>query len=193
MADAVKPAADLRFDTVDALLDWLLHHPKDVLGAITARYRARDARGAERISAAAVALYPHNDDVWFQHGMAAIHLGDWAKAAERFAAMRERFAEYAPAYSFGGMTLRNCGRAEEAEALLRRGHRVSTRLARAGGVRAVRHRARRDRRSDRALRADRDGLPGTAGGALDAERRAHAGGPARRGRGGDRRRNATPH
>jgi len=164
MADAVKPAADLRFDTVDALLDWLLHHPKDVLGAITARYRARDVRGAERISAAAVALYPHNDDVWFQ-----------------------------PAYSFGGMTLRNCGRAEEAEALLRRGHRVSTRLARAGGVRAVRHRARRDRRSDRALRADRDGLPGTAGGALDAERRAHAGGPARRGRGGDRRRNATPH
>ena len=119
MADAVKPSGALSFDLVDGLIDWLLGHPRDVLGSVMARYRDGRVRDAERISAAAVALFPDDGDVWFQHGMVAIHLRDWAKAAERFAAVRERFPDHAPAYSYGGMALRSAGRVAEAEALLR--------------------------------------------------------------------------
>jgi tetratricopeptide (TPR) repeat protein len=116
---ADKPAGELRFQSPEDLVRWLFSHPGDIVRCVVSLYRDGDVRGAERLGAAAVALYPDNSDVWFQYGMAAIHAGDRAKAAERPAAMRERFPDFAPSYSFGVTVLRHAGRVKEAEALAR--------------------------------------------------------------------------
>ena len=118
MTDASEQRRELSFDSVEALLLWLVQHPRRILDAIVSLYRKGKAAEAEKIATAGIALLPGDREMWFQHGMVAIHLGDWGKAADRFAAGRERFPDFSPFYGFGGMALRRSGRVEQAEELL---------------------------------------------------------------------------
>ena len=92
--------------------------PRNVMDRMAALCRERNFNAADAIGDAAIRRFPEDRDVWLQYAMVALQRPDAPAAAARFEAMRARFPDFAPAYTFGALALRHANRVDDAEQLL---------------------------------------------------------------------------
>lgn len=88
-----------------------------VAGAVALREQGRRA-GAEALLADAIAHFPEDRSPFLEFARTAHLASDWPAAAERWAALRERFPMQLAGYVAGAAALHALGRPEAAEALL---------------------------------------------------------------------------
>lgn len=87
------------------------------LGVVALQALGRVAE-AELVLAAAIEHFPDEGRLRFEYAVAAAERADWPAAAERWEALRSRFADQPAGYLGGAAAMREQGRLDAAEALL---------------------------------------------------------------------------
>jgi tetratricopeptide (TPR) repeat protein len=116
--------ASRRKDWATAITRWALvreRFPSHLAGYLWAARALRESGqldDAEAMLAATTLRLPDNAELAVEYAWLASRRADWAAAAGRWQAVRERFTHVALAYSFGAAALRELGQSEAAEQLL---------------------------------------------------------------------------
>jgi len=79
---------------------------------------------AEATLAEGMRRQPDDPQLAIHHSWIAMRRADWAEASRRWGAIRDRFPDQPAAYYEGGLTLRDAGRLDEADAVLAAGVRL---------------------------------------------------------------------
>lgn len=152
---AARDAHDAR-DWPKAIALWeqarqlLPQHPLTYSDAAVAMRESGDIAGAEAMVADAMPRFPEFLGVFIVWADLAMHRRDWAVAADRWAALRQRFPNDGQGYVLGAQALTESGRLDDADAVLDEGRRSVPQNPWVMGTWG--HFAQRHRDSDEALR-----------------------------------------
>ncbi|HEY1936275.1 MAG TPA: tetratricopeptide repeat protein [Acetobacteraceae bacterium] len=124
-------SAQRRANWSDAARRWLMlreRFPDDPLGYTEGARSLQEAGGsmdADALLAEAQARFPDLASPWMAYAESAMRQGDWAEAAERWSLVRDHFPDDWRGCFGAARALRELGRADEAEHLLREAMRLA--------------------------------------------------------------------
>ena len=127
LASEYARSAQRRHDFSEAARRWQTvcdefpDNPTGFIGLVSVLRESEQFAAAESVVTTALEQFPDLPGLQVEHGLVAFARRDWATAAERWEILRTSQPEQRLGYLLGAQSLRNCGKMDEADALLAAG------------------------------------------------------------------------